>query len=163
MRKFRVLLCLLLIGCTLCACTQMRAMTGEQTVTVNDLTITLPGYFENQLSQTLSVDNTFMYGIYDISVTGVREDFSLFDQVPTLEEYTQMLLTGNHLDSIPYQEDGLTLFIYSVENSGHSFTYLTAVYEGSSSFWLVQAGCKSSEFESSRNNFQTYLKSVIIQ
>ena len=101
-----------------------------------------------------------MYGVYEITITGIREGFELFDKVPKLEEYGNLIISNNSLSSALQQEDNLTTFTYSKIEGKTSYTYLAAIYEGSEAFWLVQAGCKTENFEDTRESLMTYLKSV---
>ena len=161
-RFTKILVCLLLVCCCLCGCTKINTMTEDQTLTFMDLSITLPGYFENRLHSDYTDKDTFMYGTYEINITGVRESKTLFDQVPELEEYGNLLIANNNLSSTLQQEEGLTTFTFSMLEGKTSFTYLAAVYEGSDSFWLVHISCKTENFDTSRDTFLTYLKSVTV-
>ena len=163
MRRFvKTFVCVLLVVCCLCGCSKIDTLTEDQTLTFMDLSITLPGYFENRLHSDYTAKDTFMYGVYEITVTGVREGKALFDQVPTLEEYGNLLISGNQLSSTLQQEEGLTTFTFSLMDGKTSYTHLAAIYEGSDSFWLVQISCKTENFEDSRESFLTYLKSVTV-
>ena len=161
-RSAKILVCVLLVVCCLCGCAKIDTLTEDQTLTFMDLTITLPGYFEDRLHKDYTAKDTFMYGVYEITVTGVREDKALFDEVPKLEEYGNLLITNNNLTSTLQQEEGLTTFTFSLMDGKTSFTHLAAIYEGSESFWLVQISCKTENFEDSRESFLTYLKSVTV-
>lgn len=162
-RSAKILVVLLLICALLCGCSKADTLTEDQTLTFMDLSITLPGYFEDQTNAAYATDGTFMYGIYEISVTGVREAYELFDEVPDLEEYGNMLIQGNNLDTALQQEDGLTTFTFTVLDGETSYTYLAAIYEGTDAFWLVQTSCKTQNFDQSRESFLTYLKSVTVK
>ena len=161
-RIAKILVCALLVCCCLGGCAKIDTLTEDRTLTFHDLTITLPGYFENQLSSSYTGQDTFMYGVYEISVTGVREEFALFDEIPSLEEYGNKLISTNNLNTFLEQEEGLTTFTYSYMDGTTSYTYLAAVYEGSQAFWLVQASCKTENFDSTRDALFTYLKSVTV-
>ena len=161
-RTAKLLVCLLLICCVLCGCSKIDTMAEDQTLTFMDLTITLPGYFGDRTNPDYATDGTFLYGIYEITVAGVREDYALFDEVPELEEYGNLLIQGNSLTCELEQTDGLTTFTFSVDDGGSSYTYLAAVYAGTEAFWLVQAGCKTQNFQDSRETFLGYLKSVAV-
>ena len=161
-RAVKILVCLILTVCCLCGCSKIETLTEDQTLTFMDLTITLPGYFENRLHSDYTAKDTFMYGIYEITVTGIRENKELFEEVPTLEEYGNLLISGNNLSSTLEQEEGLTTFTFSLMDGKNSFTHLAAIYEGAESFWLVQVSCKTENFEDSRDGFLTYLKSVTV-
>ena len=161
-RPLKILICVVLVFFCLCGCTKIDTMTEDQTHTFTDLSITLPGYFENRLHSDYTARDTFMYGVYEITITGIREGFELFDEVPKLEEYGNLIISNNSLSSALQQEENLTTFTYSKLEGTTSYTYLAAIYEGSEAFWLVQAGCKTENFEDTRESLMTYLKSVTV-
>ena len=161
-RFTKILVCVILVVGCLCGCSKIDTLTEDQTLTFMDLSITLPGYFEDRLHSDYTAKDTFMYGVYEITVTGVREDKTLFDQVPTLEEYGNLLISGNNLSATLQQEDGLTTFTFSLMDGKNSFTHLAAIYEGTGAFWLVQFSCRTENFDDSRESFLTYLKSVTV-
>ena len=58
--------------------------------------------------------------------------------------------------------DGLTTFTYRQLQNSDSYTYITAVYAGTESFWMVTAGCKTLNFDAIKDKLVDILKTVVV-
>ena len=166
MRKFpQILLALLLVCSLLCGCSSLQAIQKDQTLTFQDLSITLPSYFDDMTDPNsgVTIDGFFMYGYQEIMISGIREDYSLFEEVPSLEEYGKLLIENNSLNSQLEVIDGLTTFTFSqLVNDSESYTYITSIYAGTDAFWMVQAGCRTMNMSSTRDKLIDFLKTVVV-
>lgn len=157
-RKFALVLsalCILFCGCGV----------SDKTVTVDKLSVTLPGNYADYSNESFSANYTFTYGYQDIAVMGLKEDFSLFREYgldPTLEEYLNLVISANGITQPATEDNGLYTFSFSSDVDGVMYSYLAAVYEGSDAFWLVQAGCQSQNFGDNQELFRQILHSVTV-
>ena len=150
-------LSLLLTGCGI---TQLLE---DQTINYGDLTMTLPGYYQDYSQQEFAQNYSFVYGFNDVAIMGLREEITLFTSYGsdlTLEEYAQMVIDGNGLNCEVETVDGLITFSFTSENSGQTHAYLAAVYQSARAFWLIQIGCLENNYENNREKFINILKTV---
>ncbi len=158
----RKLAALLLAGVCLllCACGAK-----PQAVTADKLSMTVPGSYADHTADQAAAGYTAVFGRGDQAVTALKEPFTVFEKYGLeldLEGYTQLVLDANGVTGAPQTEDGLTTFTMSQNVEGQEYTYLSAVYEGSDAFWLVQCGCRSEIFKKNRNDFLEILKTVTV-
>ena len=164
MGKFpKILISLLLCCALLCSCSMEL---DPIVVTEMDLTITLPGYFEDLVTdETASqIEGFFMYGYSEIVITGVRDDYSVFEEIPTLEEYASQLIANNseQISSEVEIIDGLTTFTYRQLENSDSYTCITVVFEGTEAFWMVTACCKTINFKSAKDKLLEIIKTTVV-
>jgi hypothetical protein len=163
MGKFpKALVCLLLCCSLLCGCTM-----ELDPIVVNemDLTMTLPGYFEDMSENaTVDVEGFFAYQYSEIMITGLRDDYSVFEEIPTLEEYaTQLIANSSEMISSEVEIiDGLTTFTYRQLENSDSYTCITAVFAGTEAFWMVTACCKTVNFKSAKDKLVEILKTTVV-
>ena len=163
MGKFpKALVCLLLCCSLLCGCTM-----ELDPIVVNemDLTMTLPGYFEDMTENaTVDVEGFFAYQYSEIMITGLRDDYSVFEEIPTLEEYaTQLIANSSEMISSEVEIiDGLTTFTYRQLENSDSYTCIAAVFAGTESFWMVTACCKTVNFKSAKDKLVEILKTTVV-
>ena len=163
MGKFpKALVCLLLCCSLLCGCTM-----ELDPIVVNemDLTMTLPGYFEDMSENaTVDVEGFFAYQYSEIMITGLRDDYSVFEEIPTLEEYaTQLIANSSEMISSEVEIiDGLTTFTYRQLENFDSHTCITAVFAGTEAFWMVTACCKTVNFKSAKDKLVEILKTTVV-
>ena len=151
MGKFPKLFVALLLCCALLGgCAMLPGQLPPIEVTAMDLTMTLPGYFENMVQDSASqVEGFFAYNYSEIMITGLRDDYSLFEEVPTLEEYANQLIamSSGQITSEVEIIDGMTTFTYRQLENSESYTCITAVFAGTEAFWMVTACCKTVNFD----------------
>ena len=163
MGKFpKALVCLLLCCSLLCGCTM-----ELDPIVVNemDLTMTLPGYFEDMSENaTVDVEGFFAYQYSEIMITGLRDDYIVFEEIPTLEEYaTQLIANSSEMISSEVEIiDGLTTFTYRQLENSDSYTCITAVFAGTEAFWMVTACCKTVNFKSAKDKLVEILKTTVV-
>ena len=147
------LVCALLSGC---------GAVGDKQITVEDLTLTIPGYYQDMSTMEGTSDMTFAYGFLDALVCGIREEFSLFgDYKPdSLADYAQLVIEVNGLDCQTEDYNGILTFRYTTDNGDGAHSYLAAVFESSNAYWLVQFGCSAENFEGNLAKFQKILTSI---
>lgn len=164
MGKFPKIFVSLLLCCSLlCGCSVFSMELDPIVVNEMDLTITLPGYFEDMTEQsTVNVDGFFAYQYSEIMITGLRDDYSVFEEIPTLEEYANQLIAKNNEQISSEVEiiDGLITFTYRQLENSESYTCLTAVFAGTEAFWMVTACCKTINFESAKAKLVEIIKTT---
>ncbi len=163
--KAKILICLVLCCSLLGGCSMIPAELDPIVLTVDDLTITMPGYFENLITEQVETEmgGFFLYGYSEIVLTGLRDTYEIFENgIPTLEEYANSLIQDNEVTSEVEIIDGLTTFTYRQLSKSDSYTYMTAVFAGSEAFWMVTIGCKTLNFDSARDKFIEILKTVVV-
>ena len=164
MSKFpKIFLSLLLCATLLCGCSLIPDALDPIIVQEMDLTITLPGYFENMVDESALTDDMegfFVYAYTEISFSGLRDDYAVFDEVPTLEEYAKGLIEKSEYEAEVEIIDGLTTFTYRHLSNSESYTCLAAVFAGTDSFWMVTASCRTINFEASKDKLVEILKTT---
>ena len=153
-----VLCCSLLTGCS----SIFPDDVVDDVMTFDDLTISLPIYFDNMTiyDETNPVSGLFVYGYSEIIVTGLRDDKSQFEEIPTLEEYGKKLIENSEVNAEIEIIDGLVTFTYYQLNNNQSYTYFASLYEGTDSFWLVTACCQTMNFKHAKDKFLEIFHSV---
>lgn len=126
--------------------------------------ITLNDGFEEQ-----TVENqTAAYSSDKYIVTALKEGFELFENAGystdiSEEEYAKMVMENNSLDGSTEIIDGIVTFSYEMEVEGQQMSYLATVKKGSDAFWLIQFVSLKTVFESSRNQFMEWAKTVTVE
>lgn len=148
-------LCLLFCGCAV----------ADQTVTADDLTITIPGNYKDYGDEDFSEGYTLVYGRNDAVVMALKEEFSIFEEYNmtlTLQEYADLVLQANNITDGVQEVNGILTFSFTNESNGESHSYQAAVFESEDAFWLIQAGCLTENFEENQETFMNILTSVKI-
>ncbi len=144
-----------LFGCSL----------GEKTMSVDGLTITVPGYFQDYSTEDFAEGKDFVYGFGSMAVMGLSEEISgLSDYMEeaTVEEYGELMIELNEMDCELTRKDDVWTFVYDADVDGTSYTYLSAVYASETHFWTVQAYCATSDYAKNYDTMWAMLKSVIV-
>ena len=166
MGKFpKILVCLLLCCSLLCGCSTISLELDPIVVNEMDLTMSIPGYFEDMTANAaVDIEGFFAYQYSEIVINGLRDDYSVFEEVPTLEEYANQLIANNSGQIIAEVEiiDGMTTFTYRQLEGTDSYTYITAVFAGTEAFWMVTACCKTINFKSSKDKLVEILKTTVV-
>jgi len=106
------------------------------------------------------------YQSYDNLVMLIKDDSSLFEnfETYTLEQYGEDTLVYNEFDdSIELQqENGLTYFEYEFndEDTGEVYSYFVPLYKSSDAFWFFQFASMKEDYETCREHFIEWAKSV---
>ena len=160
MPKFsRILICFLLIGSLLCGC---NIQLPDIVVDAGDLTISLPGYFDNYMEE--EVEGFFMYGYDELTIGGFRDDFSNYETIPTAEEYAAMIIADSEVEATMENIEGLVAFTFpKLVNDKDSYTYLTVVFVGSEAFWTIQAGLRTLNYNVTRDRLIEIIKTTVVK
>ena len=160
----KVLVSLVLIcALTLSGCASLFPGEVESDIlTFDDLTVALPVYYEDMsiYDDTIPVSGFFVYGYSEIMITGLRDDKSLFEEVPTLDEYANTLIANSEVDATVELIDGITTFTYYQLNDSQSYTCFAAVFEGTDSFWMITCSCQTMNFKYVQEKFIEIFKTV---
>ena len=162
--RSKALVCLVLIfALTLSGCASLIPDNMDaQVLTFDDLTISMPVYFEDMsvYDDAIPTSGFFIYSYSEIILTGLRDDKTLFDEVPTLEEYAKQLIANSEVEAEVQVIDGLTTFTYYQLKNNQSYTCFAAVFEGTDSFWLVTGSCQTMNFKYAQEKFIDIFSSI---
>ncbi len=78
----------------------------------------------------------------------------------TGDDYAEIVLATNQLNSAVMHKDQFTYFIFEVTIDGDDYKYLAVVLKGDDAFYMLQFASLSSEFESMLEDFWVYADSV---
>ena len=149
----------LLVGCN----NTLDKIVPPQSVTCEDITLTLPGYFIDFGDEDWAEGFPFVYGFNETAVLGVKDSVDTMDAAfPNLDAkgYAEMFIEFNELDSTIQEVDGVVTFSYTAESDGMNFTYLCGAYKGETNFWVVQCYCETKNLADYQTDFMDILKSV---
>ena len=151
-RLFAILACVLLMLGTLSGC-------GRKPFACGDLQIDIPDDFI-ELTQPADGENRdFLFGRDTLIVKGMAEKKSGLKKM-TLEEYTDLMITGNQLDCSATVAANGYRFVYRAAVGEGSYTYFSATFEGTENFWSVQCYCPSEDFAKYQQTMEALLNSV---
>ncbi len=155
MKKYS-LVCLLLCAVLLCAAACGSA--EPKTFTKEGMSITLTSDFRESAQEGFTV----CYDSRKLAVLALKESYDLFASMGdiTLEEYGQLVLSANSLDSSLETENGLTFFSHDKYVNNTYYTYHCFVFQGTDAFWLVQFACKTGDAEALKDTIFSYAKSI---
>jgi hypothetical protein len=126
------------------------------------MTITLTNQF-NEISQD---GYTSCYNSRDVVIFVSKEEYSLmegFDKY-TLNEYGNLLITNNSLDSsVKLQNnDGLTYFEYQFSNpeTNDLYHYSSFIFKTSDSFWLIQFATLEENYNDNKQTIINWAKNI---
>lgn len=165
MKKFSVILLVLALALGLFAgCSDvLDEVVPPQTVNIDDLTMTLPGYFIDWSDEDWAEGIPFVYGFNSSAVLGIKEDVATLEAtIPglTAKDYADLFVESNELTSTVSDEDGLVTFTYTANSESTNITYLCGVFKGSTNFWVVQCYCATEDYSEFEADFIETLKSV---
>lgn len=98
-------------------------------------------------------------------VTAERIDFLMFESSGyssdiSLQEYAEMVISGNKLTATVQEKEGLVCFTYEKTVDGSEFTYFAVVFRGADAYWLVHFACATSNFSAQEAQFILWAKTV---
>lgn len=164
MKRFTAVVALLLAVCLLAGCSDaLNKVVPPQEITVEDLTLSLPGYFINWSKEDWAAGFPFVYGFDSSAVLGVKESVSTLEaslSEVSARKYADLFLEYNGLDSTVSEADGLITFSYTANAQETEITYLCGVFKGSTHFWVIQCYCASADYGKFQADFLQILKSV---
>jgi len=159
----KILSALLLVVLTLSALTSCAsAKPKEKVFSIEGMKITLTDEFVEKQH----VSYTAYYETSKALVVAIQEEFSMLSSLGidtniSLKEYAELVISSNKLSNIEVKEsDGLVCFEHEKELSGKNYVYFSTVYKANDAFWLFQFACEKSEYDSMKNDFIKWAKSV---
>ena len=100
----------------------------------------------------------------DVAIFALREEFELFGApgTYTLEEYGELVIDANGLDTTLRESDGLLGFEHEFRNTelDETFKYFSYVYESDDSFWIIQFAVSADDFAEYEKIIPEWAKSV---
>ena len=145
MKKIAGILVLVMVLMMLAGCGSKDENTGvakTETYTCRDLTMTVPAGMADLSGRVSFEAFTFTLDSADLAIFGLHDSFADFPEVEayTLEEYTELVIQGNGLDSVPATREGkdYIYFTYTYQADGAEHKYLTGLFRSSEGFWMVQ-------------------------
>ena len=155
-------LCLVLAVCLLTVC----ILTGcadqypeGQILSFEDLQVTLPGDFINLSSENIEQESVFLYGRNTLIIKGMCEPKNSLQEM-TLEQYTTAIINGNQLTCTPVPSGSGYLFTYEKTVQGTLYSYITAAFEGTSNFWILQFYCPSENLTENQPEIDIILEGI---
>lgn len=138
----------------------------EKEISSNGFTVTLPGNAK-EMDQSLGYTVCYQVG-NDVVVAAVEEsksslqDMGLLENA-TVEDYAALVaeVNGYSADDIKTITDtDIPYFEYSSTVSDVEYKYMGVCYESEDAFWFVNFGTKSDKFDSVKEDFVRWAKSV---
>lgn len=131
-----------------------------ETFKVDALSIDLTSAFERDDSASEDQDAVFISN--DLIVTVLSESFNRLgvDDSFTRDDYAELAIMTNGLNSTVMHKDQYTYFIYEASANGEDYKYLATVFKSDSAFYMVQFAALSSDFEPLLEDIWEYIESV---
>ncbi len=106
---------------------------------------------------------TACYGTGDYSVLAIKEEFSLFPEDTTIEDYVGYVLIESP-DIEVFDYEGLICFEYvSSGDDGTEYCYFATVFEADDAFWLIQFATVTEAYEEALPLFVEWAKTVTFE
>lgn len=127
------------------------------------LSIELPdGFYEKSY-----ISATYYLESSDSLFFAIKENFSDLATISiysnsSLYDYAEIVLYQNKMYANIQTKDGITYFTYNRTVSGKDFFYFAAVFKGSSSFWLCQFACSTTDRTTFENKFLEWSKTIVV-
>ncbi len=133
-----------------------------KTVSFEDLQITLPGDFIDLSEEEIDKEANFLYGRKTLIFKGMAEKKADLQGL-SLDTYTSLVIKGNDLSCTPVSFGGGYQFSYEAPAGGENYTYITAVFEGNTNFWLLQFYCPSANLKENQPEIDMIFSAVQLQ
>ena len=106
---------------------------------------------------------TACYGNAQYSVLAIKEEFSLFPEKITLDEYADLVLAeSSDIEVLEYE--GLKCFEYAADGSdGTEYCYFATVFETDDAFWLIQFATETEKYEEALPSFIEWAKTITFE
>lgn len=150
-----ILAVLLLVTASLTGC-----FSGTKEYTCQDLTMTVPSNMRDVTGGEAWSSYTFTLDSKDVAIFALKEPYTDFEADITLEEYADLVIQANDLDTMDIQRStgDYRYFEYTANLEDGDYRYLTAVYRGKDGFWFVQIAAPILKYD--QTTFFGYLDSV---
>lgn len=137
----RRILCVIAIVCLLGGC----ASRADGVYTCKDLTLSLPGDFEDLSEEPYGQDTDFLLGQDKLIIMGLAEKKTDLPQL-SLKDYTDLVLQGNNLTCKAQETANGYLFSYEAPVDGEVYAYEAVTLESSDHFWVIQCYCPAEHY-----------------
>ena len=162
-RLICALLFLAFTGALLCGCGE--EILPDKTISCDEFSIRLPGYFLDMSDQDFAKDLELVYGSADGAVSVSKESIvSLQEYLPTADakEYAELIVALNGSTASVETVDGIPSFSYTADAEGTEFTYVVGVFVSDTHYWMVQAYCPTEKYAEKQDALWGYITSVTI-
>lgn len=157
-RTLAAILTVVLLLTALCGC----ELTSKE-FSYKELTITAPRSMKDATDDQIANKADYVISNSTMAIFVLREDFSTFPkgyEDLSVKEYAELVLEANNLHEDLEEDDDLVTFTFRKTEDGVSYTYIAACYKSEEAFWLVQAACKTTQYDKMRDKMMDCLKSV---
>ena len=105
---------------------------------------------------------TAVYDSVRAAVYIQKEEFELAEGFSdlSLQEYAQLVIDNNGIDSEISGIDGLTYFVYERESEGKTGKTRACVYKSDDAFWLIHFACDIKDYDGLSESITKWAKSV---
>ena len=151
-RFFGLFVCLLLILASLTGC-------GRELYKAGSLEIDIPDSYIDLTQAEYAKEADFLFGRDTLIVMGIGET-KVGLKAMTLAEYTDLLISGNKLETTRTTGPNGYRFAYRAAVGENNYTYYTGTFEAGDYFWTVQCYCPSEDFAKHSQEMEEILSSV---
>ena len=116
--------------------------------------------------KSTSVDGyNFAFESRDAVVFGLKEPFTLMEGFEnyTIEEYGQLIIDNNELDSGLQTKDGTTYLTYTGDVDGTQYHYTAYLYKAGDAFWMIQFATTSEKAPTMADSIHQWASSVTFE
>ena len=161
MKKSRIVAIVMLIVMVSAGFTSCKSAPKEKTFSKAGVEITLT---EDFVEKDIVSQTAYFESMKSI-VMVLKEEFTLFESVGlstdmSMEEYAEIIFTGNNIESVVEEKDSLSTFTYENSVSGKDFTYFATLFRSDDAYWMIQFACETKDFESMSDQFMKWAKTV---
>ena len=157
--KIKSVLCLLLGALLVFCCACGGETTRERTVTHGDISLTIPGHYQDYFNFSDYEEFEFAYGFGELSVFGEHiNNADLDGWNPSPYELAENFVYGNAIDSEVEEMEGIVTVYYEFDGEELLWSSLAAFYQCSDGYWVVQCTCPAEVY---REMEQTLLNILI--
>lgn len=153
-RVISAILCLLMASSLLCACGKD---VGEKTYTYKNISMTVPGDFEDVTEEYSDDILDFVVGKGVNLVLGVKlNDF-------TTEDYIESIASGLNLSVEPEERNGYVYLQYTYTANGLDYVYDVGLYEDKGDLWVIQVSALEKHYSKKQDMMLDILDSVTVK
>lgn len=169
MWRFTKILCAVLgLSLLLCGCQkpEEEVPAGDQTVSCQELILTLPPSYVNLSDQDYAAEFDLLYGFEQEAVLAFAQNRAALEPYyPNInaEQYAMRLAEVNNYDCQVGKLGDLVTFTYHATTDDIDFTYLCGIFASTENFWCVQFYCPSEDFADNEGKFMGYLQKIEIR
>jgi len=155
----RLIVCVLVLMCLLSGCTDRDQYPTGINLSLQDISLTLPGDFADLSGEKYVEDAVFMYGRKSLVVMGLAEKKESMKAM-NLAEYTDTVIHANGLSCTAIQSGDGYLFTYEKPLDGTTYTYTIATFEGVNNFWILQFYGPTASLQENQPEIDIILESI---